>query len=82
MQKSSSKFENEKTLFIGNLSDQTFDNDLFKFFKANGHQVAKAKVMIDQFTQKSKNFGYLNFKSEEQAVKCLETMNNVAINGK
>jgi len=82
MQKQGSKFENEKSLFISNIADNTFENDLYKFFNNAGHNVLKCKVMIDHSSSKSKGFGYLNFRSEDDAVNCLNKMNNSIINGK
>jgi RNA recognition motif-containing protein len=82
MQKQGSKFENEKTLIISNLADNTFENDLYKFFQSSGHNIIKCKVMIDFQTSKPKGFGYLNFRSEEEAVNCLNAMNNSVISGK
>lgn len=75
-------FENNKTLYIGNLGENTFDGELYKFFSNNGHQVANCRVIIDTTTKKSKRFGYLNFKSEEEAIACLEKMNNMELGGR
>jgi RNA recognition motif-containing protein len=82
MTKTPSYFENEKTLYIGNLAEYTYDNELYKFFKNHGHHVAKVKVLMDANTKKSRRFGYLNFKTEEEAVKCLNEMNNQDIGGR
>lgn len=67
------------SLYIGNLSDRCFDLDLYKFFKNAGFTLASAKVMFDHDTKVSKGFGYLNFYSEDEAGRCLETMNNAEI---
>lgn len=69
------------TLYVGNLSDKTFDLDLHKFFSRKYH-IASAKVMFDNESKRSKCFGYLNFYSQEEADKCLEEMNNVMMEGK
>lgn len=75
-------FENNKTLYIGNLGENTFDGEIYKFFQNNGHPVANCRVIIDTATKKSKRFGYLNFKSAEEAVSCLEAMNNKELGGR
>jgi len=70
------------TLYAGNLSDKTFDLDLLKFFSTKGYKIASAKVMFDIESKRSKGFGYLNFYSQEEAIRCLEEMNNSEIDGR
>ena len=38
--------------------------------------------MLNNETRKSRCFGYLNFYTEEEAVRCLNEMNNSTLNGK
>jgi len=38
--------------------------------------------MIDRETRKSKCFGYLNFYTQEEALRCLNEQNNAILNGK
>lgn len=76
-----SHFETEKTLYVGNLGEFTFDNELFKFFTSNGHNPAMVKVVMDK-AGGSRKYGYLNFRTEDEALKCLEKMNNIEMNGK
>lgn len=40
-------FENDQTLYIGNLPANTYDNDVFKHFSSKGHQLVKVKVIVD-----------------------------------
>lgn len=70
------------SLYIGNLSKETYDLDLYKFFASKGYKVQSAKVMFDKETNKSLGFGYLNFIEEEESRRCMEEMNNQTINGK
>lgn len=70
------------SLYIGNLSKETYDLDLYKFFSSKGYRVQSAKVMFDKDTNKSLGFGYLNFIDEEESKRCMEEMNNQNINGK
>lgn len=46
-QKDYSRFH---SLYVGNLSDKTFDLDLYKFFDSRGFKLAGAKVMFDRDT--------------------------------
>lgn len=38
--------------------------------------------MFDKDTNKSLGFGYLNFLEDDEAVRCMDEMNNQMINGK
>lgn len=77
-----SVFENEKTLFIGNLPEHVYENDLTLFFKSKGFEVSKIRIQYDPVTNQSRRFGFLNFKSEEEANKCLEACKNTEIGGR
>lgn len=68
-------------LYIGNLSDTTFDLDLFKFFQARDYKLKSARVMFDD-QSRSKRFGYLNFHDAAEAERCLNEMNNCELSGK
>lgn len=70
------------SLYVGNLSDKTYDLDLYKFFTSHGFTVSSAKVMYDKDTEKMRGFAYLNFYSQDEALKCLSEMNNAIIDGK
>jgi len=75
-------YNNKLCLYIGNLSQTTFDNDLFKFFKNKGYNLRNAQVMLNNDTRKSKCFGYINFYTEEECQRCLTEQNNAIINGR
>lgn len=70
------------SLYIGNLSNNTFDLDLYKYFTSRGFKLQGAKVMFDKETHRSKGFGYLNFNDTEEQERCLKEMNNAVIDGK
>lgn len=72
----------QHTLYIGNLSNKTYDLDLYKFFSSKGYKVQSAKVMFHQETSRSKGFGYLNFNDQDEAERCLREMNNAVIDQK
>jgi len=65
------EYDNSISLYVGNLSATTFDNDLFKFFTSKGYKLKNAKVMHDNQTKRSRGFGYLNFYSLEEATRCV-----------
>jgi len=64
-------FSQYYSLYVGNLSNITFDQDLYKFFQSKGYKLAGAKVMFNRETSQSRCFGYLNFHSSEEAERCL-----------
>jgi len=81
-QKPKIEHDDSCSLYVGNLTSTTFDNDLFKFFHSKGYKIKGARVMFDNNTKRSKNHGYLNFYSKEDAEKCLAEMNNAICDGK
>lgn len=70
------------SLYIGNLSQKTFDLDLYKHFTSKGYKLYSAKIMFDKETNKSKGFGYLNFGDKDEANRCLNEMNNTAFDSR
>jgi RNA recognition motif-containing protein len=70
------------SLHFGNLPEQFYDLDLFKFIKQSGHKVHKAFVVLDKKTNKNCDYGYAQFLTQAEATKCLAALNNATINGK
>jgi polyadenylate-binding protein len=70
------------SLHIGNLPNNFFDLDLFKFIKQNGFNVINAKVVSDVLTKKSLLYGYAQFNTLDEAKACKKALNNVEIMGK
>lgn len=68
-------------MHFGNLPEQFYDLDLFKFIKNAGHKVHKAFVVQDKKTQKNAKYGYAQFLSIDEAKKCLSGLNNATIDG-
>jgi len=64
-----------KKLFVGNLPFTMADADLSTIFSAYG-TVTSANVVIDKFSKRSKGFGFVEFESEEDAMKAMEALNN------
>ena len=53
-----------KKIFVGGLDGATRDEDLKEYFAKYG-PVAEASVMMDQATQRSRNFGFVTFESTD-----------------
>lgn len=70
------------SLHIGNLPSKFYDLDLFKLIKTKGFPVVRAIVVVDKKTNKSLNYGYAQFLTEEDASTCQKALNNLEIDGK
>ncbi|MCX6808825.1 MAG: RNA-binding protein [Candidatus Berkelbacteria bacterium] len=74
--------ENNK-LFVGNLSYNITDDQLFDLFNSQeGLEVTDSKVIIDRMTGKPRGFGFVTLKSGEMANKAIELMNNKEVDGR
>ena len=67
-------------LFIKNLDADIESNNLFDTFKAFGH-IVSARVMRDN-DGKSREFGFVSFKSPEEAQSALHAMDNAKLGSK
>jgi RNA recognition motif-containing protein len=76
------EYDNSTCLFVGNLSQTTFDGDLFKHFSSKGYKIKNARVMLDNSTQKPRGFGYLNFHTKEEAQRCLDEQPTSILDGR
>lgn len=65
----------KKKIFVGNLSWKVTEEQLRPLFEAYG-VVISAKVIVDQYTGKSKGFGFVEMESEEAADKAIRELND------
>src|SRR4051794_28687481 len=63
-----------KKLYVGNLNYSVTDSDLAKMFEAHG-EVESAQVIMDRDTGRSKGFGFVEMKTDEQAQAAIAAMN-------
>ncbi len=63
-----------KKLYIGNLSYSVDDSSLQNKFSEFG-AVASAKVITDRETGRSKGFGFVEYESDSDADRAIESMN-------
>ena len=64
-----------KKLFIGNLSWKATEEILKPLFEAYG-TVVSLKIIVDQYTGKSKGFGFVEMESDEDAEKAIQGLND------
>lgn len=64
-----------KKIFVGNLSWKAAEETLKPLFEAFG-TVVSIKIIRDQYTGKSKGFGFVEMESDEEARKCIQELND------
>src|SRR5271157_4306572 len=63
-----------KKLYVGNLDYGVTDGDLEKIFAAHG-TVESAQVIMDRDTGRSKGFGFVEMKTDQEAQAAIAAMN-------
>lgn len=63
-----------KKIFVGNLSWKVTEEVLKPLFEAYGN-VVSVKIIVDQYTGKSKGFGFVEMESADGAAKAIEELN-------
>lgn len=62
-------------LYIGNLSYEATESDLFELFKGVG-QVQNAEIVTHRDTYQSKGFGFVTMLTVEEALRAVETLHD------
>lgn len=70
-----------QNLFIGSLAYATTDDTLKAFFEEIG-EVESARVITDRETQRSKGFGFVTFKNEDDNQKAVDELNGKELDGR
>ena len=70
-----------KNIFVSNLSFRINDDDLKQAFADYG-AVNSAKVIKDNFSGRSRGFGFVEMTNDEEATKAIEELNNAEYDGK
>jgi RNA recognition motif-containing protein len=70
-----------KNIFVSNLSFRINDEDLKQAFADYG-AVTSAKVIKDNFSGRSRGFGFVEMTNDEEAAKAIEELNNAEFDGK
>jgi cold-inducible RNA-binding protein len=61
-------------LFVGNISWNTTEDDLKKFFEQVG-EVLEAKIIMDRIKNRSKGMGFVTMATDELAAEAIEKLN-------
>jgi cold-inducible RNA-binding protein len=70
-----------KKMYVGNIPYSATEEDLRRLFSEYG-EVESLKIIQDQFTGRSKGFGFIEMVNEEDAKKAIATLNGKDFNGK
>jgi RNA recognition motif-containing protein len=70
-----------KKLYVGNLDYGVTDQDLAKMFEPHG-TVESAQVIMDRDTGRSKGFGFVEMKTEQEAQAAIGAMNGQPSGGR
>ena len=68
-------------IFISNLSFGVTNEDLKKIFDEYG-EVSAAKVITDNYTGRSRGFGFVEMTNPEEATKAIDELNQAEFDGK
>jgi cold-inducible RNA-binding protein len=70
-----------KKLYVGNLSYEVTDGDLSKMFEAHG-TVESAQVIMDRDAGRSKGFGFVEMKTDQEAQAAIAALNGQDVGGR
>jgi RNA recognition motif-containing protein len=68
-------------IFVGNISFQSEENDLQSLFEKYG-SVNSVKIVSDNFTGRSKGFGFVIMDNDTEAQKAIDELNGYSLQGK
>ena len=68
-------------IYVGNMSYDTGEDDLRKAFEAHG-QVDSVAVISDQYSGRSKGFGFVEMPNEAEAKAAMENLNEKDLMGR
>jgi hypothetical protein len=70
-----------KNIFVGNLPYATTEQELIDMFSQHG-EVAKASIIIDRETGRSKGFGFVEMPDDTAAQNAINALNNLDMKGR
>ena len=68
-------------IYVGNLSFDTSEGDLKGLFETYG-EVDSAKVITDQFTGRSRGFGFIEMRNREEGLKAIQELDSKDLQGR
>jgi len=68
-------------IYVGNLSFDSNEGDLKGLFETYG-EVESAKIIVDQFTSRSRGFGFIEMANREEGLKAIQELDSKDLNGR
>lgn len=68
-------------IYVGNLSFDASEGDLKGLFEAYG-AVDSAKVIVDQFTGRSRGFGFVEMQNREEGLRAIQELDSRELQGR
>jgi RNA recognition motif-containing protein len=68
-------------IYVGNLSFDSNETDLKGLFATYG-EVESAKVIVDQFTNRSRGFGFIEMTNREEGLKAIQALDSKDLGGR
>jgi RNA recognition motif-containing protein len=68
-------------IYVGNLSFESNEVDLKGLFATYG-EVESAKVIVDQFTNRSRGFGFIEMTNREEGLKAIQALDSKELGGR
>lgn len=70
-----------KKIYVGNMSYDTDEATLNQLFSEYG-EVLSTKIIIDQFTGRSKGFAFVEMENDEKAIAAINELNGKELNSR
>lgn len=68
-------------IYVGNLSFDSTEGELQCLFEAYG-AVDSAKIIVDQFTNRSRGFGFIEMDNREEGLKAIQELDSKDLGGR
>jgi RNA recognition motif-containing protein len=70
-----------KNIYVGNLSWECTQDDLLALFQEHG-KVARAQVITDRETGRSRGFGFVEMENDQEADNAIQALNGQSFGGR
>lgn len=71
----------KKSLFVAGLDFAITETELKDLFSKHG-TVESAKIATDKYSGQSRGFGFVDMSSHEEALECINSLNNISVNNR
>jgi RNA recognition motif-containing protein len=68
-------------IYVGNLSFDSSEGELKGLFETYG-AVDSAKIIVDQFTNRSRGFGFIEMQNREEGLKAIQALDSKDLQGR